>query len=307
VPAITHAQQVNVLELRAVSKVETSEVADEGLDPAHNKGWRTFGHTTRLKVWFDRAGNWSDTHTAVTADQCAAMPTAQQKAFATRVGLKPEQINSGVAENVLLHPAVGTAVPGEIIDERPSLGAEPDGSRRFGHRPVAGQLFREGRWRDTGTLVSADQAAAMTPEQQALLGENLKFGNASRAVIDVDRSQDEARLSELASLKPNVLITYQGHKMKPATALAWARLEAKIAKQWPDREIRITATTGGRHAEPAHKQGGAMDFVVEPMSREESTVLEKLCWQSGFKPFNEYVHTSRFKTGDHMHVQLAER
>lgn len=306
VPAIAHAQDTRMLELRAVSKVETSEVADEGLDPAHNKGWRSFGHATRAKAWFDRAGNWADTHTAVTADQFAAMPVSQQKAFAARVGLKPDQIQSGVAERALRFAAVGRGVPGEVIDDNFSLGTEPDGSRHFGHRPVAGQLFREGRWRDTGTLVSADQAAAMAPEQQALLGEGLSFGDPSRVVIDVDRSQDDPRMAELASKKPNALISYQGHKMKPETALAWDRLTAKIGKQFPGREVRITATTEGRHSDPNHKLGGAMDFVVEPLSREESTLLEKLCWQSGFKPFNEYVHSSRFKTGDHMHVQLAK-
>ncbi len=307
IPAVTMAAETPVVEMRAIARPGTSSVLDEGVSQSHQKGWRTFGHQMKARVWFDADGNWSDTHTAVSADQFAAMPPEQQKIFAARLGLRVEEIHSGNAERALLHPAVGNAQPGEVIDARVSLGTEPDGTRRFGHAPVAGQLFDEGRWRDTGTLVSADQAAAMAPSQREQLGPNLQLGDASRVLFDVDTSRDDPAMVKLAAERPNVLVTFRGFRMKPAAALAFARLEGKLEQHFPGREVRITATTGGRHQAIAHKQGGAVDFVVGEMTREESRQLEKLCWQSGFKPFNEYVHSSKFKTGNHMHVQLADR
>ncbi|MCE7870785.1 hypothetical protein DYH09_10445 [bacterium CPR1] len=309
VPALSLAQEkpVEEVDARAVSKTDTAATLDNGLSPAHARGWRSFGHETRGGAWFDRAGNWADTHTAVTADQFAAMPAAQQKAFATRVGVKLEEIRGGDAERVMIHPAVGRAVPGELVDTQRSYGEEPDGTRRFGHRPVAGQLFNQGRWKDTGTLVSSDQAAAMAPEQRALLGEDVRLGNPARAVVELDTSKDDPKMVELLQKKPGLLVRFQGHRMKPATALAYARLEKKLAEHFPGREVRITSTTAGRHTDPAHKNGLAMDFVVENLTREESKLVEELSWQSGFKPFNEYVRTSKYKTGDHMHVVVIER
>lgn len=263
---------------------------------------REVGKTTS-KVWFDRDGNWADSGTAVTADQYAAMGPAQQRAFAQRVGIEPTK---GVPERVLLYPAVGQALPGESIDTRVSYGREPDGSRTFGHRPVAGQLFSDGRWKDTGTLVSADQAAAMSLSQQAMLGDNLQFGDPERVAFTIDRSRDDPALVQAHEKAPNTLITYQNFRMKPATALGMARLERKLEERFPGREVRLTSTTGGRHTDPNHRLGLAVDFVVLPLTRAESRVVEKMAWQTGFKPYNEYIHTSRFKTGDHMHVRLLQ-
>jgi hypothetical protein len=52
-----------------------------------------------------------------------------------------------------------------------------------------------------------------------------------------------------------------------------------------------------------HRQGRAIDFVVRGMSRPESHRLEELCRRAGFSTYNEYVLSSRFKTGAHMHIE----
>ena len=62
----------------------------------------------------------------------------------------------------------------------------------------------------------------------------------------------------------------------------------------------------GKHSDPNHYAGKAVDFVVDGLTKAESRELEDICWQAGFKPYNEYIHDSRYKTGDHMHVDLIE-
>lgn len=111
-------------------------------------------------------------------------------------------------------------------------------------------------------------------------------------------------LSALAISNPEKIIAYNGYKVQAQTAARFQDLENLIAKEFPGKKVIITSTMDGRHLDPKHYGGTAIDFVVEGMTQGESRKLEQLCWQAGFKPFNEYINSSYYKTGDHMHVDL---
>jgi len=93
------------------------------------------------------------------------------------------------------------------------------------------------------------------------------------------------------------------HRVQSGTAGKFNRLRSLLASVWPGRTAVITSTTGGRHASPSHASGRAIDFVVPGMSRQESVSLERMCRQVGFRTYNEYLRSSKYKTGDHMHVE----
>ncbi|GMU51949.1 MAG: hypothetical protein AMXMBFR33_10950 [Candidatus Xenobia bacterium] len=290
----------------------TSEVADDGLSPGHVPAtrWRTFGHTARNGVYFDRSGNWADTQTYVTADQYAAMPPAQQKHFLQRAGAQPEGVASGRPEQALIYPAVPGSFPGEPLDTQRSLGVEIDGARSFGHRPVAGQLFSGGRWKDTGGLVTADQASAMPEHQRAHLARSaglsvsdLRVGFPERVVVRVDTSQDDPAL---ARQLPSTIVRHRGFSMRADTALAFQRLERRLKETFPERQVVITSTMANRNPADRHGRGLAVDFVVLPLSLRESKIVERLSWESGMQPYNEYLYDSPQKTGPHMHVHLPD-
>ena len=100
----------------------------------------------------------------------------------------------------------------------------------------------------------------------------------------------------------DVVVTYKGYQMTKRAARCFARLEDLIAKEFPGRRIIITSTTGGKHLDPKHYQGKAIDFVVDGLSARESLLVESLARQADFMPYNEYIKSSTYKTGDHMHV-----
>jgi hypothetical protein len=100
----------------------------------------------------------------------------------------------------------------------------------------------------------------------------------------------------------DVVVTYKGYQMTQRAAHCFARLEDLIAKEFPGRRIIITSTTGGKHLDPKHYQGKAIDFVVDGLSARESLLVESLARQADFMPYNEYIKSSTYKTGDHMHV-----
>lgn len=104
---------------------------------------------------------------------------------------------------------------------------------------------------------------------------------------------------------PDSLIQYNGYQMTQATARAFSQLEQLIEQRFPGRGVTITSTNDGKHLDPNHKAGKAVDFVVDGLTKEESILVEELARQAGFTPYNEYIHSSRYKTGDHMHVDLA--
>lgn len=116
------------------------------------------------------------------------------------------------------------------------------------------------------------------------------YNNGNRQVIDLS--------------DPEKLISYGGYQMQAQAAGRFQKLEDLIAQEFPGRNVLVTSTTDGTHSDPNHYTGKAIDFVVDGMTKEESVKLEELCRQSGFSPYNEYIKTSRYKTGDHMHVDF---
>jgi len=114
-----------------------------------------------------------------------------------------------------------------------------------------------------------------------------------------------AWINSVAITEPTRMIEYQGFKMQAQTASNFLKLENMIHQVFPGRQITITSTTEGKHLDPDHPAGKAIDFVVSGLTRDESRILEDLCVKSGFKPFNEYIYSSPYKTGDHMHINLA--
>ncbi|MEW6284494.1 MAG: hypothetical protein AB1758_38120, partial [Candidatus Eremiobacterota bacterium] len=108
--------------LPAVLRPGTSAVADQGTSPENVAGWRSFGHSPRNERWFDLHGNWADTETHVTADQYAAMPAPQQRAFRNRVGAAQQEVKTGNPNLALQRAAVGRAVAGERLDRERSFG-----------------------------------------------------------------------------------------------------------------------------------------------------------------------------------------
>jgi hypothetical protein len=107
-----------------------------------------------------------------------------------------------------------------------------------------------------------------------------------------------------AAQNPDQVITYNGHNMQAQTAAKFSKLEAALGQAFPGRAVTITSTMDGKHSDPNHAAGKALDFVVDGLTKEESRTVENLCKESGFKPYNEYLYSSTYKTGDHMHIDL---
>lgn len=109
----------------------------------------------------------------------------------------------------------------------------------------------------------------------------------------------------LDSINKDSIIEFRGFKMKAEVAAKFMELEKMIKQYFPGREIIITSGMDGQHMpNSAHYRGEALDFVVEPLTQEESKIVEKLAEKAGFKVYNEYIYDSPYKTGPHMHIQL---
>ncbi|MCS7244184.1 MAG: hypothetical protein RMJ36_05575 [Candidatus Calescibacterium sp.] len=109
----------------------------------------------------------------------------------------------------------------------------------------------------------------------------------------------------LNSINRDTIIDFRGFKMKAEVASKFLELERMIKQYFPGREIIITSAMDGKHMpNSAHYRGEAIDFVVEPLTIEESKIVEKLAEKAGFKVYNEYIYDSPYKTGPHMHIQL---
>jgi hypothetical protein len=274
--------------------------------------WRTFNHRAVDNKWFDESGRWTDTQTAVTSDQAAAMSTTQRAALAWAAKVPVSDLRLGDAGLIEVEAAVGTIDNADALDAgRALIEAHPRRPQtlNFGHRAIHGHLFAGRTWADSKTLVSADQVAAMPSFERKVLAhsaevpvESLKVGNAARASIDEATLLKEHRFEELAAQFPNRFVTAHGFRMRADTAARFQKLLHLVGKRFPGRGVRVTSTVGGRHIDPAHHQGRAIDFVVEPLKRKESFILENLAREAGFSPFNEYVHSSPYKTGPHMHI-----
>lgn len=103
---------------------------------------------------------------------------------------------------------------------------------------------------------------------------------------------------------PEKMMNFRGYDMQAQTADRLQKLEYLIAKEFPGRKLTVTSTTDGQHSDQNHYTGKAVDFVVDGLTKEESLKVEELCKQTGLTPYNEYVNSSYYKTGDHMHVDL---
>ncbi|MCS7165176.1 MAG: hypothetical protein RMJ51_02715 [Candidatus Calescibacterium sp.] len=109
----------------------------------------------------------------------------------------------------------------------------------------------------------------------------------------------------LNSVNRDTIIEFRGFKMKAEVAVRFLELEKMIKQHFPGRQIIITSAMDGKHVpNSAHYRGEALDFVVEPLTIEESKIVEKLAEKAGFKVYNEYIYDSPYKTGPHMHIQL---
>lgn len=104
--------------------------------------------------------------------------------------------------------------------------------------------------------------------------------------------------------EPESWVTLEGFRCRAIAAARWTVLKSLIAEKFPGRRVVISSTVDGRHVSASHPDGRAIDFCVLPLTDDESAVLEELCRQAGFTPYNEYIYDSPYKTGDHMHVSL---
>lgn len=114
-----------------------------------------------------------------------------------------------------------------------------------------------------------------------------------------------AVIFQTALSRPEAIVSYQGYDMQAQTASRFIRLEQLIKESFPGRGVHITSTVNGTHSDPNHPAGKAVDFVVDGLTAEESKIVEGLCIRAGFKPYNEYIYSSTYKTGDHMHIALS--
>jgi hypothetical protein len=113
-------------------------------------------------------------------------------------------------------------------------------------------------------------------------------------------------VNTMAMSDPQRLIQYQGYNMQAQTASRFLKLEDMIRQVFPGRQITVTSTTDGQHMDPNHPTGKAVDFVVDGLTKDESKIVEDLSIKAGFTAYNEYLNDSPYKTGDHMHVSMAE-
>ena len=111
--------------------------------------------------------------------------------------------------------------------------------------------------------------------------------------------------SSLNNLRNDSIIEFRGFKMRADVAAKFIKLEEMIKQEFPGRQIIITSGMDGQHMPGSkHYEGKAIDFVVEPLTIEESKKIEELAKKAGFDVYNEYIYDSPYKTGPHMHIQI---
>jgi hypothetical protein len=111
--------------------------------------------------------------------------------------------------------------------------------------------------------------------------------------------------NSLSNIRGDSIIEFRGFKMRADVAAKFLQLEEMIKREFPNREIIITSGMDGQHMPGSkHYDGKAIDFVVEPLTIEESKRIEELAKKAGFDVYNEYIYDSPYKTGPHMHIQI---
>ncbi|MCL5773669.1 MAG: hypothetical protein M1536_04745 [Firmicutes bacterium] len=151
---------------------------------------------------------------------------------------------------------------------------------------------------------SFDAHLAMAMDQNLSAGGNVSPSQMYSFMNPVGMGGMSAWLGTVAASNPEKVIDYKGFRMQAQTAVKFEKLERLIAVKFPGREISITSSMDGKHMDPNHPAGKAVDFVVSGLTKDESRTVEELCSQAGFKPYNEYINSSPYKTGDHMHVDV---
>ncbi|MDQ7824598.1 MAG: hypothetical protein RDV48_17485 [Candidatus Eremiobacteraeota bacterium] len=131
-----------------------------------------------------------------------------------------------------------------------------------------------------------------------------KYKGSATIITSANLAQDPPGPPILDPVEASRIVVYRGFRMTRQSARCFQFLEHLVKTRFPGRSVIITSTTGGVHLDPRHYEGKAIDFIVERLTVEESKSLEDLARKSGFIPFNEYIYSSRYKTGDHMHVDL---
>jgi hypothetical protein len=111
--------------------------------------------------------------------------------------------------------------------------------------------------------------------------------------------------NSLSNIKGDSIIEFRDFKMRADVAAKFLQLEEMIKKEFPNRQIILTSGMDGQHMPGSkHYDGKAIDFVVEPLTIEESKRIEELAKKAGFDVYNEYIYDSPYKTGPHMHIQI---
>lgn len=205
------------------------------------------------------------------------------------------------------------AVNGEgtspVVDEGKTWDIEVnDRFRNFGHKEVDGELIDEnGNWKDTGTAVSMDQLAAMSPEQKQAFCKKMGIdpasvegkGNAANAVTTPpDNYQEILEGNGPVNISQN---KSTGESIKGIDPLASDALrKAGFTEDDVVQGLGNASASAGTHkAEPGSEYTAAVDLSTAGKSDAEiRDMLERLrsqgfaCWYRGGEKWesNEHIH-----------------
>jgi uncharacterized phage infection (PIP) family protein YhgE len=124
-------------------------------------------------------------------------------------------------------------------------------------------------------------------------------------LLKILNNNNSGFINSLSNIRGDSIIEFRGFKMRADIAAKFLQLEEMIKREFPNRQIIITSGMDGQHMPGSkHYEGKAIDFVVEPLTIEESKRIEELAKKAGFDVYNEYIYDSPYKTGPHMHIQI---
>jgi hypothetical protein len=124
-------------------------------------------------------------------------------------------------------------------------------------------------------------------------------------LLKILNNNNSGFINSLSNIRGDSIIDFRGFKMRADVAAKFLQLEEMIKREFPNRQIIITSGMDGQHMPGSkHYDGKAIDFVVEPLTIEESKRIEELAKKAGFDVYNEYIYDSPYKTGPHIHIQI---
>jgi len=202
-------------------------------------------------------------------------------------------LSAMVADEVaVLSPQPVLSLPGE--NEKPQA---PGKSNADSRKAIIGRLndalYRQHQ-KDAEVILEARESPKVLPHPPTFKGSLTSFRSFQSPFPGEGLDPRDA----------GVMTVYRGFSMTKKAAHHFRILEGLIAQSFPGRQVIITSTTGGSHLDVRHYEGNAIDFVVEGMTAKESLLLESLARQAGFGTYNEYIYSSPYKTGDHMHISI---